>query len=317
MNLYEQTKGLWDGRAQANSRRWVADILAGLPEAAKAAGRFRQWSPLYAYLPTSGVPNSSSRNPRTTFSIRFAGQEVARLKVDSTAELEVDVEHARRTREYFGTDLPAVSCGWRSEAATRFRQAFQKLARHGSYGRSEEHAIESGFLEQMKRRRSAEKGRLAGVRPVSLAGFPFQCPLPISACNGKPKPTTGHIDILARQRDGGVRLAVWELKRPRVLGHALEQAYIYTVTLALSLRDSSGPAWYRLFGFKGEPPKQLRLATVVAVSLDQRGTLEARARQVLGENPIELGEERATIKVYAAYYHPVSLEVEMLTQLQW
>ena len=67
-----------------------------------------------------------------------------------------------------------------------------------------------------------------------------------------------------------------ELKRPGQFQHALDQVYVYTVTLALMLRGNGGIDWYRVFGFTAPLPKQLELEAVVAVTPDQRSKLNAR-----------------------------------------
>jgi hypothetical protein len=123
--------------------------------------------------------------------------------------------------------------------------------------------------------------------------------------------TNGHIDILTRRRgsDGRVRIGIWELKRPGELAHALEQAYIYTTTLALMLRSKSGTDWYRIFGFTRPLPSKLELESVVAVSQSARPAVDRAARKFLEENPFVL-DGNVHIKPFAAYYDPETLKID-------
>lgn len=318
MNLYEQTKALWDEKAAARADQLAHAIRAAEPEVRKAACQFHEWKPLRFYLSVSEASGSGTRrSPTPIFSVRFSGQNVAKLTVAPTPMLRVGPKHESRTRRDFGLSTPAWKGGrdWKSPEAREFRAKFKRLAETGHVvGHSEEHAVESRIIEEMEdgERKTKFSGTFANVRPVSLAGFPFQCVLPISACKGVPKVTDGHIDILTRRGHGkGVRLGVWELKRPGKVDVdcALKQAYIYAVTLALMLRDKNGPDWYRIFGFKGPLPRRLELESVVAVSRDVRPKVERAAQKFLEANSFDL-DDNVHIKPFAAYYDPETLEID-------
>jgi len=312
MNLYEQTKRLWDEKAVGRSARLAHLLRAAAPSVEAAACKFREWQPLRFYLSLSGASGTP------LFSVRFRGQEVAWLKVAPTPILHVSSKHQGATTRYFGLTTPAWKGGreWTGKDAKDFREKFRGIAEGVRSGHSEEHAVESRILKELEKndRKTKFAGSFAGVRPVLLAGFPFQCALPISACEGKPKATDGHIDILTRRRgsDHGVRLGVWELKRPGRIDHALEQAYIYAVTLGLMLRDKSGPDWYRIFGFTGSMPRRLELESVVAVSQDRRPAVERAAQTFLRENSFDL-DDNVHIEPFAAYYDPEALKIDFQT----
>jgi hypothetical protein len=116
----------------------------------------------------------------------------------------------------------------------------------------------------------------------------------------------GNIDIVARRRVGNrTRLSIWELKRPGVTAHAIEQAYIYGVTVLKMLRaKESGHIWYKeVLGFNGKMPDKLTIECVVAVSLNDIKKAEAflgKLRRFVTENSLQV--EGDTIEFYLANY---------------
>lgn len=309
MDLYERTKQLWNEATAARADKLANAIRTAEPQVEEAARQFREWNPLRFYLSVSGATGTPS------FSVRFHGQEVARLKVAPKPMLYVDSKHERATSRYFGLNTPVWKEGreWNSPDAAEFRASFRRIADRTASGHIEEHAFEARILQELEKgdRRTKFAGSFAGVRPVLFAGFPFQCVLPISACKGVPVATDGHIDILTRRRgsDGRVRVGVWELKRPGELAHAIEQAYVYTVTLAFILRGDSARDWYRILGFSRPLPPKLELESIVAVSQSTRPALERAALKFLEENPFDL-DDHVNIKPFAAYYDPVTLGID-------
>ena len=94
------------------------------------------------------------------------------------------------------------------------------------------------------------------------------------------------------------------MKRPGVKAHAIEQAYIYGITLLKMLRsEESGHIWYNhIFGFNGRMPKKITVECVVAVSLpDQKfEELSSELRCFVAKNPLRVGGD--TIEFYLANY---------------
>lgn len=89
-------------------------------------------------------------------------------------------------------------------------------------------SVEADIIVKM---RASPKTSLRTFRPVQVAGLPLQMPVPTSAYRGAPKLAAsnrpGYIDILARHGRGRAgHPAVWELKLPHELAHAVPQAYI-------------------------------------------------------------------------------------------
>lgn len=146
---------------------------------------------------------------------------------------------------------------------------------------------------------------LQSIQPVSLAGCRFQFPLPLSASSGAPKDSRGNIDILARRGSGrGTKLSVWELKKPEVADRAIEQAYIYAVTLQKLLRSPSGNFWYqKVFGFKGAVPSKIVIESVAAVSLKsdkKRRKIESEFQALLSSTQFQVGND--LIVPHLVYY---------------
>jgi len=159
-------------------------------------------------------------------------------------------------------------------------------------------------------------GTLRGIQPVLLEGFPFQFPLPISGNSGGPKPGNGNIDILSRRGLGkGTKISIWELKRPKTTGHAIEQAYIYAVTLLKMLRTpKTGHIWYRdIIGFGTDVPDRLTVECVVAVSIatqKNRDVFEEKLKTFKENNSLLVGGD--TINFFIAHYEKDSMAVTLV-----
>jgi hypothetical protein len=313
MNLYEQTKGLWGARAQSLSLRWAESVQASIHAIETSSKQFREWRPLRFYLSVGQAAAAAGRSG-VEYSVRFRGQEVATLRVGATRQLRCSPKHQENNLRYFKIQKSPNACEWGSADAVAFRRAFRDLesAKTVLSVRSPEHSVETRFIEEMLGNSSKFANSFRDIQPVGIAGFPFQCPVPLSASGGSPKPTRGNIDILARRGRGrGTKLSVWELKAPRALAHAVEQAYIYAVTLALMLRAPGGLAWYHTFGFSSATlPTRLALEAVVAVTEDQRPKVEKAARRLVQSTPLVLPGENVTLSLHAAYYDKQTLKID-------
>ena len=313
MNLYQQTHQVWEsGNCTATVDRWAETLESCLEDVHLRRNDFRQWDRLNVYLSYS---MATARTP--TFSLRFLGQEVGKIlsrNGKDNTRLRVTKHHEESTRNAFGIDFVARTCDWKSEDASKFRESFRDPKKMGPH--SPEHWIESRFLEEMRTKdRSKFCGTLKNIQPVLLHGCPFQCPVPIGASEGRPKQSPrANIDILAR--GAGRRLAVWELKRPGITAHSLDQVYIYAVTLAKMLRSNHGDKWFRFFGFNGPVPKSLELDAVVAVTTDQQNAIKNRIERF--SSPLELEAEQTKIRLFAAYYdwNPGSEELKIQSRVR-
>ena len=136
-----------------------------------------------------------------------------------------------------------------------------------------------------------------------------------------PKPSKGNIDILARRGTGkGTKISIWELKKPVTTANAIEQVYIYAVTLIKMLRsqhNGSGKTWYQdIIGFKSDVPEQLIIEGVVAVSLDarERDKFNLKLQKFKSENSLAVGNNNV-INLYVAYYQegpPMTVDVQLV-----
>ena len=310
LSLLEQIEMCW---AEVQDKgymggKWANALVANQNELQKEVKKFHQWEPLKVYLSVA-----RATKPKIEFSLRYQGQHVANLFVDDGPKLHVEKKTAAINEKYFGTDKNQTCFGigqdgtrpWRDPDAANFRKHFKSLGSK-QRGHSPEHRIEAKILEQMAGCTSEKfNGRLKNIQPVLIAGCPFQMPVPISGNTGEPIRKKGNIDIVARRRVGNrTRLSIWELKRPGVTSSAIEQAYIYGVTVLKMLREKEyGHIWYReIFGFNGKMPDRLTIECVVAVSLEDRKKdkyLET-LRLFVTNNSLEV--EGDTIEIYLANY---------------
>ncbi len=289
-------------------RSWLAQMKTTQCLAAEMKQYFHQWCPLSAYVRAG---NRAGKNS-FSFSLRFSGQEVARLVVQGRdVWLRISEKTARTNIQYFhGIKLTTGKYKWSSNEALEFRKHFQTLKKNNAVElHSPEHSIESRIIKEMlSKSRNKFGGTFSGVQPVTLSGFPLQFPLPISGSSGAPKATNGHIDILARRRHAGrVCLSVWELKAPGKYKNTLREVYIYAVTLLKMLRDPElGQEWYRVFGFSGAIPTVLSIDGVVAITRDQ----ERKLKREVESYDLQRQIRNDRIEFYVAYYDEDALKID-------
>lgn len=316
MNLLEQVETLWNQGAESQAAGWVERLREAINALPSARQKFYEWYPLKLYISYTTATQS-----RITFSLRYLGQQVATLQVkaNDAVYIKIPPKTAAANTRLCGISLTG-EYPWKGAEAQAFRKHFRCLEHCDYYDavKSEEHHIESEFLRNMKDpTRSKFGGTLRGIQPVTLGGLPFQFPVPISGNTGVPKPTKGNIDILARRGAGkGTKISVWELKRPTITAHAIEQAYIYSVTLLKMLRTpQSGDFWYRdIIGFGCKVPGNLAIESVVAVSIADdrnRKLFEKKLRAFKSANPLSMGNDKITLHI-VHYRKGPPLTVEMM-----
>lgn len=299
--LKSEIEKLWsNNKVTVTLDDWLNACKVGQEKFHKAKKQFHQWNPLKVYI---SVGKAKSSMP--IFSLRFFGQEIAELIVKDANKviLRISKKHSARNDRYFkGCPLKQGDYLWNSEKAKELRRFFKDWAsryEQKPHLRSEEHRIESKFIEEMLNgQRKFGRSNLE-IQPVTLASLPLQLPVPFSANTGEPKLKTGHIDILARRRgkDNKTRLSVWELKKPGAYGHAAYQSCIYAIQLLKILRSKNGKEWYRVFGFHRQVPKSLEIEAVVAITSDAKKQFD-RDKNELGEIIINSD----AVKLYAVYY---------------
>jgi len=320
MGLYETTVLVWEENATQFEKRileWV-ERIEKCSEAIKDTKKtFQKWKPLRFYTSFS---KAKGINP-VEFSVRFYGQEVAQLRVyqSGSTKLVIDEDRVKNNSKYFQFNLKKGMYEWKGKEAALFRKHFKQLAKNPLEQintRVKEHRVESVIIAEMEKNSKTKfGGAFSGIQPVTIEGFPFQMPLPISASSGKPFSTDGSIDILARRRcsDGKVRLSVWELKKPKTFAKAIDQVYIYTIGLIQLLRSSSGQRWFKIFGFTGSIPKNLEIEAVVVVTRDKKKKMESTLDSFRKSNPLSFNGDK--IKFSAAYYNENNYFIESFNEL--
>lgn len=240
-------------------------------------------------------------NKDISFSLRFSGQEVGIVKIENSEALLLISEKHKKQNKLFNVDIPTGKYEWSSgKESIDFRKQFKNNL---NVPRIPEHDLESRFIKEMKNPSSSKfGGTFKGIQPVTLSGFPVQFPLPLSASSGAPKESVGHIDILARRRDGGVRISLWELKAPGKYSHALSQLSVYSMTLLKMLDDNQyGDRWFKAFGFNRKKPSKLQIEGVICIEEGQGKKLEKEKKQLFPDGDIDSSINRH-IKLFVAYY---------------
>ncbi len=298
-NEINQIEMLWKNpEVEKKLDGWLSALKEGQEKIIKAKRLFHQWNPLRIYV---SVSKAKAKN-LVTFSVRFFGQEVAELLVKDKVTLRLRDKHIINNKRYFKScPLEKGNYQWDHEDAKEFRKFFKNLPGQFKESlRSKEHRIESKFIEEMLKG-GGKFGRFdLNIQPVMIGSCPLQFPVPFSANTGKPKPNSGHIDILARRRgrDRKHRLSVWELKKPGTYKSAASQSCLYAIQLLKILRSKNGSAWYKIFGFeRGNVPKHLEIEAVVAISHDQKESFN-KEKNWFGNIKIN-GD---IVRLYAAFY---------------
>jgi ribonuclease J len=316
MDLLNKIEEVWADGAERKASDWSRKLNKARPMIVNAKAKFHEWYPLKMYLSFTSATKSCIK-----FSIRYLGQEVATLSVDDNgADVNLDIGNktAENNSKYFDVNLQGRYF-WKSSEARLFRKHFQDLdlKKYQDKVKSEEHHIESEFIQHMKDPTCKKfNGTMRGIKPVMLEGFPFQFPLPISGNTGVPKSGKGNIDILARRGTGkGTKISIWELKRPNRTDHAIEQAYIYAVTLLKMLRaPETGDIWYQdIIGFNSKIPKKMTVESVVAVSIantKNRHKFEEKFKTFKKNNRLSIGND--TINLHIAHYKKDTLSIEFV-----
>ena len=280
-------------RTELNNPEWetlyadyVTAIHANLDHLKKIRSSFKEWSPLTVHI---NITNAKmAKTTRTAaLDLRYRGQKVADMRCKEkggTIEIKLSTEgYNANNKAHFNCDITLNKDNWRGPKAREFRNHFKKTLpgrKKAVNGRdNEEHRLESLFITEFSKKSSKGKA-LLGIQPVMLDNLKFPMPTPLSASKGtvkyakyhdkkmRPIVKGGGIDLLARTGTGGraTYLCIMELKdenkpkEPPI--EALKQALAYTTFMRELLRSACGPAWWKLFGFKGAIPKNLKLYAV-------------------------------------------------------
>jgi hypothetical protein len=268
-NTISSVQGLLEKNPEWVSRyaEYARKINAKTKDIKENKQKFHERPPLYLYM------NVSAAKSHITFSLRYRGQNVAKLKVGKdkiTISTEgFDVENKRD----FKYDIKLKDCDWRSPEAVFFRRHFSgnNQRTKNSPMQNEEHRLESLLLTEFSKRSSKNK-LLCNIQPIKLANLArFQMPTPLSASNMKKvkysKQYGGGIDIISRIGTGRTtKICIMELKKENISKEqptkAIQQGLAYATFIRELLRSNSGEEWWKIFGFKGKLPEHIELYVV-------------------------------------------------------
>ncbi|ABW66069.1 hypothetical protein [Desulfosudis oleivorans] len=315
--LVRDVEKLWNGKKASFEQRiagWVNDVNKNKAKTEEARKRFHQWDPLRVYTSVSRIKNAPAY-----FSLRFFGQEVAVIQANGkqAVQLSIEPKHVNWTeRDFdknFRSKFNAGKIPWDSARAKRFRELFKAIKNPTPHSR--EHLVETEIINSMKKFPS--KSGISNIQPVFFADCPLQVPLPIKGSSGVPEESRGgNMDILARRGKGGrnARLSVWELKKPGMpnaaLIKAIKQSIIYASTLRMVLRSQSGPEWYKLFGFNGRLPKNLKIEAVLTIAHKDKDEFEQAKKTLSPWTPLCMGND--SILPHVAYYNDATYKVQQI-----
>lgn len=251
---------------------YAEQILKKLEIIQAKKNKFNEWAPIHLYM-TIGSAKEGMK-----FSLRYHGQEIAKMKVTSKDEVIITTKESgsdfnAKNKRDFGCQVELNDEQWRSMEASEFRRHFAGLpARSGKSGKgNEEHRVESLLLTEFSK--AAKDKLLRSIQPVKIAGVArFQMPTPFSASStlGYSGANGGGIDILSRIGIGaGARLCIMEVKDENTSKEpphkAVQQGLAYAVFIRELLRSKSGSEWWQIFGFNRRLPEKLELSVVSAM----------------------------------------------------
>jgi hypothetical protein len=261
--------------------KYASDILLNIDNEyiiKKYKKQFNEFPPLLFYISTTRAKENIKN--RLFLDIRYGGQSVATLKITSNDVTISTKDKDEKNLENFNCNIELPdNTPWRTTEATNFRKYFRERVepRNKTKGSrsNEEHNVESLLLTEFSKRGSKDKA-ICGIQPIKIFDYRFGMPTPISACNHKgplkySKQYGGGIDIFARTGNGrhSTYLTVIEVKdenkKDEPPTDALKQAIQYAVFIRELLRSDCGADWYKIFGFKGEIPKQLTIRVACAM----------------------------------------------------
>jgi hypothetical protein len=187
MGLYDDVSTMWT-QSQNEFRKLQIDWIEGLEMKAETLRedrtKFHSWNPLEVYVSLSDIKSGN-------FSLRFQGQEVAKLRVDGKGKtlLVLRRNHVQNNGKWWGFDTLGVGeYAWNGPKAKEMRRHFKDPNTARNKPGIGEHGIESTIIRQMRTSKASKfGGTFKWIKPVMLENCPFQMPLPISASRGETK----------------------------------------------------------------------------------------------------------------------------------
>lgn len=242
---------------------YLTDIDRQMAENNRCRKLFQVKAPLYVY---SSI--SKAKSSKCEYDIRFNGQSVAALKIETDDKITVVPRDS--VSKYFVINTES-SFDWHSIHARTFRKHFYLLP-DNTKTKSPEHALENRLLAEFSKSGSIGK-KIVGIQPVKLNGMFFQMPTPLSASTSTIKyagVSGGGIDILSRIKVAGKKinesseLVVFEVKDENVKSEPVEKVIIQAVAYGVFIANllSKNISWLEKFGLNGNS-KTINVATLM------------------------------------------------------
>ena len=268
--LVLQHKGEWLPRYE----RYAEALIENKDSITVNRRKFNEFAPFRYYISTSTAMKSKHN---LKLDVRYRGQSVATIESTQKGVIISTKGKNENNLKHFGCDIELNNVEWRGKEAKAFRAFFKNRdnSRNNILKSNDEHYVESLLLSEFSKRISVNK-QILGIQPVKLFGVKFGMPTPLSASNQHKlteyaKQYGGGIDILARTGGGryDTHLTVIEVKDKNDIKEppkaALRQAIKYAVFIRELLRSECGANWYKLFGFNGGLPNQLKIRVACAM----------------------------------------------------
>jgi hypothetical protein len=296
--------------------KYAKGILANSDKIADKKRKFHQWTPLCLYMIVSQA------NGQMVFSLRYLGQDVARLNVKKTSITVSTKKFDKNNKRDFNCDIELHGQEWRSTDVRNFRKYFTSISKsHSTLGKrtdisrkkNEEHRLESLLLSEFSKQIGNQK-KLVNIQPIKLASIArFQMPTPLKASNIRnltySSSSRGGIDILARIGKGkAVKLCIMELKDENNSKEpptkVIQQGIAYATFIRELLRSESGPLWWKVFGFGGKLPLKLKLWVACVLPSSPSNDTSFSGQE------IEIGQD--TLQLHSIYFQEKDNQISQI-----
>ncbi len=301
LDLIQINKDEWEPRFDGYADSIIKNSERSKFEKAKKFFHVRK--PFGVYISTGNAIKSPIKGTKVQYSLRYVGQEIAKLTVDIDKEqlrISTNSEIAKNNMRDFGCDITLNNAEWKSKDAEKFRKYFQNYKQEKKSNK--EHLFESLILSEMCKKRNKKFFR--GIQPITIGNVRFSMTTPLSASHDGVTYSGrfgGGIDLFTRtkSKSGKTHLNIMELKDENKASESpekvIKQAIKYAVFIQQLLRSKSGEKWWKIFNFKGKLPKKITLYATCVMPYDEKNNNCAFAN-----NPIYIGDDE--IELHYLYF---------------
>lgn len=277
LNFLNENREEWEPRYNG----YVESMNSHKDTAIECFEQFKSQKPFSYYITTSELKDSVNV---FNFSMRFAGQEIATVKVYgknariNSGDITIfTTGHDESNKKYFGCEIRLEQgTKWNDSIASKFRAFFNSVDK--TQARFIEHALESVLITELSKKQGNGK-YIVGIQPVRIEDkIPYSFKTPFKASTdelGYSGRNGGCVDILAHYNEN---LTVIELKANHDSSEspekAMRQAIAYATFLHQLLRSdiAKGQDWYRFLEYKKVLSDNLTINVVVAMPNHESGS---------------------------------------------